>query len=362
MGLDMKLAANCNIYNVTQNEIRFRKGIWNYEEAILNIESLSDNFQRVLCEILVALDEGNAVDLDKYLNQIEPNEAEMLQDFFNQLKTQKFLQDAQEDTVNELLSSLIGGTFAYRYTQYKRTSLQPSLLITDSQSTGDYCMRLANDIHLPLSLLSSKDMKRYEDCDLTTRYDGLETSNVLNELSSELEIYQSLVVVLSSPHISLLRNLNRVAVKDNKMITFAFVDGPFLTAFTIKPNETGCFECYENRVLARIEDLSAYRKFATKRFYKCNYDQDSSYLSPMLNTLASIPVFEAFMYACTGKTKLTNRVLNIFIPSLEIQVQDLLRIPSCPACGSISLSKMEDMYTSSSRLVENLVNSIILKE
>ena len=51
-----------------------------------------------------------------------------------------------------------------------------------------------------------------------------------------------------------LRNLNRVLVQTSQVLSLSLLDGPFTTVFTIKPPETGCFECFEQRLLARMEE------------------------------------------------------------------------------------------------------------
>jgi len=46
------------------------------------------------------------------------------------------------------------------------------------------------------------------------------------------------------------------------------------------------------------------------------------------------------------------------VPLMEIQVQRLLRVPFCPACGFVAEAKMEEMYTSSKKIVDRVVDRI----
>jgi thiazole/oxazole-forming peptide maturase SagC family component len=200
-------------------------------------------------------------------------------------------------------------------------------------------------------------MENLSQCDLTTRYDGLDTEYNLDQLAKKYDRFKAIVVAVSSPCVSLLRTLNRIAVQNSQMMSFAILDGPFLTAFSVKPTETACFECFENRVLARIESLSAYRSLVGS--VRLNSESSSRHeLVPLLNTFASLPIFEAFLYIQSGKAKLAGRVINVFIPSIEIQVQDLLRIPSCPACGFVAKAHLEEMYTATKQLVDGLVDRV----
>ena len=48
-----------------------------------------------------------------------------------------------------------------------------------------------------------------------------------------------------------------------------------------------------------------------------------------------------------GKAKLAGRVLNTYVPLMEIQVQPLLRVRFFPACGFVAEACIEEMYSSS---------------
>jgi hypothetical protein len=59
--------------------------------------------------------------------------------------------------------------------------------------------------------------------------------------------------------------------------------------------------------------------------------------------------------------RLTGRVVNVYLPLLEVQVQDLLRVPYCPACGYVARGQMNEMYTSTKRLVSDMLGRIAIE-
>lgn len=363
MSTNYILGQNVSIYKTNPTEIRIRKGIWNYEEAVLDMSMLSKELQDVMAEVLDKLDKGESIQPDVYIKEriSEPESQTLFSDAINSLKAQKYLVSTDESKTAALMTELLGGVFANRF-GYVPENLQPVLYITDLDSTAKYVKFLSEDIGLPATVVSVKELHQFAESDLTTRYEGLSTTSQYNELSKILSPYKCVAMALSNPGMTFLRNLNRVAVADSVMLSMALIDGPFLTAMTFKPTETGCFECFENRVMARLQEISAYREFSKKFTIKDSAGKSLSHISPLLNTFASIPMFEAFMYSCIGKTTLAGRILNVYLPALEIQVQDLLRISSCPACGFISLAKMEEMYTSTTKIVENLASKILITE
>ena len=98
--------------------------------------------------------------------------------------------------------------------------------------------------------------------DLTTRIDGYQTEGVVHRLRAALGDAAAVVTCLQRPVLPMLRNLNRVLEGLDKPWVNAFIDGPFITVAGLKSPHTGCFECFEQRALARLEDHVIYHEFA----------------------------------------------------------------------------------------------------
>jgi thiazole/oxazole-forming peptide maturase SagC family component len=155
----------------------------------------------------------------------------------------------------------------------------------------------------------------------------------------------------------MLRNLNRVLIKAEKPLILGLVDGPFASVLSVVPHQSGCFECYEQRLLARLEDTFAYHQYVR---HTANSDgaagaKSAAAYAPGLHMLAGAVISEAFLYATLSVLRLAGRALSVYLPLLEVQVQDLLRVPYCPGCGFIATAQMKEMYTSSRRLVSEMV-------
>ena len=68
------------------------------------------------------------------------------------------------------------------------------------------------------------------------------------------------------------------------------------------------------------------------------------------------------MYSNIGMLRLAGRALSVYLPLLEIQAQDILRVPYYPACGHISCSQMDEIYRSSNPLVSDMLSSLSITE
>ena len=71
------LSDSAVVFNNQVNEIRIRKGVWNYEEAILSLEAESEAVKDLVFAAFSDLDAGKAVDFDEYKERKEAAKARM---------------------------------------------------------------------------------------------------------------------------------------------------------------------------------------------------------------------------------------------------------------------------------------------
>lgn len=358
------LADNVRIFYNDKDEIRIRKGVWNYEEASLSLEDVGNSLKESFTKLFHLFDEGISVDIDSFLNEeklVNDERNQMIQ-VIETLKAQNYFHSENDNLAQQLFYNILGGTTIGKYyDKYSDSNPKPLLFFADTQTVREYGRALAEEINLPISILSENEYKDIATMDCTTRFDGYETRKQMEELGKFIQPYSGIIGCMERPHINFLRNINRILVKTSKVLSMALLDGPFMNLFTIKPPETGCFECFENRLLARMQDMSVYRNFVERTKKSANIFKEKTHVSPLMKSLASAVIFEGLLVSNIGKAKLAGRVLSIYLPILEIQAQDLLRVPFCPACGSISETKMEEMYTSTKKIVDKIIENIAIK-
>lgn len=345
------------IYYNGADELRLRKGIWNFEEAILTFAGLGNAHKQALVRVFDALQDGTGAEPDRLLveQQLTQTEHEQITQTIEALKAKEYIGTSGDADGRRFLNQLLDGTTDYA--THLASSSRPVLFFADTQSLKDYAVRLAKEIHLPLTIMSSDDFASIEAMDLTTKFDAYETKKQQASLLKMLEPFSCLVGCLERPHIVFLRNLNRALVQTSQPLSLGVLDGPFTTVFTIKPTETGCFECFEQRLLARMEEMPAYQQFVAQT-RSLSRQATKVQANPLMHSLAAQALFEGLMVSQVGKAKLAGRVLNTYVPLMEIQVQPLLRVPFCPACGFVAEARMEEMYTSSRKLVDRVVNRV----
>jgi thiazole/oxazole-forming peptide maturase SagC family component len=355
----LMLRDGVQIYYNGTDELRLRKGVWNFEEAILTFDGLSADHKESLVQLFNSLQDGTGVDSqhlpnDHNLTQLEH---EQVAQTLDALRAKDYVAESSDADAKHFLTELLGGTI--EYVTNSTSSDKPVLFFSDTQSVRDYAVMLAKEIDMPLTVMTQDDFRFIETMDLTTKFDAYGTRSQLAGIRDLLEPFCCIVGCIERPHIMFLRNVNRVLVQTSQALSLSLLDGPFTTVFTIKPPETGCFECFEQRLLARMEEMPSYQQFVAQTRYLPRFEH-KVHASPLMHPLAAQALFEGLMVSKIGKAKLAGRVLNTYVPLMEIQVQPLLRVPFCPACGFVAEARMEEMYTSSKKLIDRVVDRVSL--
>ena len=219
-----------------------------------------------------------------------------------------------------------------------------------SKSAETEASEFANTYNLPVvPIPTNVPMIRADKADLIYKTELAKFEKVFHS-------YSCVLGCLAAPNLSVLRNLNRVLVRSEKPLILGLIDGPFVSALSTIATETGCFECFEQRMLARLEDTLVYHQFVQAT--GGGLAGGGPWLSPQLHVLTALVISEGFLCSTLGMMRLAGRVVSIYLPLLEIQVQDVLRVPYCPACGFISKAQMNEIYTSSQRLVTEMMAKI----
>lgn len=359
---NIKLYDSVSIFFNSDDEIRFRKGIWNFEEASLTLNDLEDNMKEVVMFIVKELLDDKLISFDDIVKKFSLNEKDsnLLNDIINSLIGNRFLE--YDDKKNNMLNTVYEfiGEYFYDIPDENKVQKNKIIFITDNDRLKEYAKLASEDLYMNVDMMSSDDIKRIEKSNITDTTDAIDNIETQKELLKLFDGISCVVVSVEKPRLNLLRNINRLLLEKSIPIVISILDGPFLNITTIKGKETACYECFENRVVARNESLTVYNNFV-KQTMNFKIKNKKTYITPILQSFTSIALYEAFLFATIGKCKLAGRVINVYIPSIEIQIQDLLRVPFCPACGHISRAKYNEMYTSSKEVIEKFSSKVILK-
>ncbi len=347
----------------TDEEIRLRKGIWNYQEACIVTTNFSSDFNKCVRACFHELEEGTFTNESPDHFLLEPFEREMLDSAIKQLQEAGFVISLEERILQDRITSAITGGLDMVITDRSYSNsceFNPKILLcADTQYVREKWQTMAAKMGLQYEMLDSELMSNLQTGDLTTNIDAYGTIENMEKWGQALRGYSVMVVCMARLSINLMRNLNRLVLKEKLPVVLSFIDGPTISMLTSIPGKTACLECFEKRSLARMEDHVQYYRFVSSENNKSCRDWESASNFPLLDTLASMAIMEGYLITHTGASRFTGRLLNVYLPTLEIQVQNVLRAPFCEACGNVSRARFKELNVSSRNVIDLMVKNAL---
>ena len=331
-------------------------------EAALNMSGQPPEIATFFAHAAEALILHGAVDIGTIARDTgtRPDRLEAYATVLDDLVQRQFLALAGADEGAKIIRALFGGT-ASSYAEATGPA-RPVAFFADTDYAAAAARQIGAEANLPMDVIGQDVLDDLAAADLTTRNEAIGHSQDLHRLRRQFDGYSAVMGCVAEPNMTMLRNLNRVLVAAEKPLILGLVDGPFVTVLSTFARETGCLECYEQRIMARLEDTVAYRDFVRATVSTKSNAIGGGALAPSMHLLASAVLAEGILYSNIGMLRLAGRALSVYLPLLEIQAQDILRVPYCPACGHISCSQMGEIYRSSNRLVTDMLSSLSVSQ
>lgn len=221
----MKYQLNSNVRVVTfQDTFCFRKGIWDFNEAILDLTQEPQNLKIVYQEIVSQLVKGVAIDTETYENTLEPETFANLMEVISGLYYNDMLMLEDDYNLEENVMKILMGNFRFMAQAGHMVSNDPVLFISDSTYVNESAELLAEQLHLQLQVASDDLKMLIQQTDVSSRLDALEHRRNMNCLSDALCDYQSIIICQERLNIMMLRHLNEVSVAMKKQLVIGFVD------------------------------------------------------------------------------------------------------------------------------------------
>lgn len=243
--------------------LRIRTGVWNYEEAVIDVSGESPAVARTVRAALRGLaDSGTVAPAEHDDPELLPIERANVRKLLADLAQAGILVPAGERASQDAVTAALLGRLTSPYPTGSDLSGRPVLFWSDSTAATSQAEQLGEAMRLTMGEIPEPIVRELSEVDLTTRIDGYGTEAVTTRLRTALSGVAAVVTCLQRPSLPLLRNLNRVLEGQDVPWVNAMVDGPFLTVAGLKSPHTGCFECFEQRALSRLEDHVVYHEFA----------------------------------------------------------------------------------------------------
>lgn len=352
----VSLASTSRIMEDSAGKFRIRTGVWNYEEAVIDVSRESEATAATAAAMFRALGNGPTRLADHVDPGLLPVERANLAKLILDLEQAGVLAPVDELNLQDAVTAALLGRLTTPYPAAPGIAERPIAFVTDSPAAQSHAEQLASSMGVTLIALEPEVIEELSTADLTSRVDGYDTERAVHRLREAISHVAVVVTCMQRPSLAMLRNLNRVVEGHDKPWVNAFIDGPFVSVVGLKSPHTGCFECFEQRALARLEDHVAYHEFARSPVGTPSaLDSDA----PLMSLVTVLSMTEGYLHAAVGTSRMSGRVLGIHLPTLEIQTQDLLRMPNCPACGRVARQRLKEINFNSRAAVDRITSEVL---
>jgi bacteriocin biosynthesis cyclodehydratase domain-containing protein len=331
---------NYSVIGHTPDNVELRYGVWNP----ISLTLTDDTQSGYLFRILTALDGTSSVaEIARQLG-LERDDVEAVLD---QLRDLGALEETgPRSTLDYYLDNVTPGFKSLEFFGQDRFS--SVLLLGDDEFTDHINRHLQDSLPAGVSVgVISKEeevlRKIVFDPDTSWLMDGHE----FHERMELFEPWRRRLIVLATKTISPIaaRTLNRVALHHGIPWLHAALDGPFVLVgpFFI-PGRSSCYECFETRVAMNLREQASYQRYKNALVAGQVKGGTLPLHSALVGLIAAHVAMETLNYVYTGGTFTAQKLMAIYLPTMETAFNDVLRLPGCPACGSQSERDDKELF------------------
>ncbi len=145
-------------------------------------------------------------------------------------------------------------------------------------------------------------------------------------------------------------DINKKLIKLKSKGIFLLVDGDFFHLFMVNNDYSWCLECFFLRMGSRIKNYSIFENIINnKKIMKNNLKNNILEFGISLSKM----ILEA--QKINNSFFIESKILSVYIPTIEIHVDKLLKMASCSSCGYYSKLQSKEMNINTIAAVRSLI-------
>ncbi|MBV9786971.1 MAG: TOMM precursor leader peptide-binding protein [Chloroflexi bacterium] len=334
----LRLKRHYSIIAHSPDDVELRYGTWNATSFMLSDESKAGYLYRLIARLDGSISPAQ-------LAQEERVPREEIEALLDHLISMGVVESNASSALDHYLDTLI----PWRASEDARPE-RPILLLGDAAVGSEIRSHIANSLPDTSTALVEPDDPVWQvasSLDVAWLNDGLS----YHQQMLAFEGWRDHLLVFATTLINpiRLRTLNRICLEHRIPWIHAAIDGPFLFIGPIfVPNQSPCYECLETRVMMNLRESGSYQRYK-RALVKQRVQQGIPPIEPVLRSmLASHTALEVMNFALTGSSCTVNKLLAIYLPTMEFTYNEVLRAPGCPACSPLPERDDSELYFDSS--------------
>lgn len=294
-----------------ENTVEFRSGVWNVTSHHLS----DDNKGGILARIILAIEESNPCDITSISKKTDTRQNDCA-NIFDALIEEDLLLAFQKKNEKD----------------YPQGNVSKILMLGDVEMSNTCQDYLSNQFsQLTMDFIPYSELDFIDRSGQLIELDALALEKTVEHCRKRFE--KTLVVVLDqSVNPVFYLSLNKVLHASHIPWFLTAIDGPFVYVGPLF-NDLFCYECLDHRVLMTAKSSANYQIYKNA-VVKNLISLGQSAIDPSLKALAlSLASIEISNFLTTGRSWASQKLLSIYIPTMEFSYHKVLRLPGCNVCG-----------------------------
>ena len=329
--------------------VELRAGVWNH----ISFTVQDDTQSGVLYQFIKALDGSRSLsEIAKSLT-MSRSEAEGIIDYLLQLNA---IEDTSS-TAFDYFTDICTPVFKIKQRNLESINKQKIVIISEPPLAEELKNTLQeNALFSHIDLLDSE----HELIQLLNNndYSWMHNALLFEEMLLQFEGLKDGFVVLALEHINpiFVTKFNRIATGLNLPWIHAALDGPFIFIGPLfETKKTACYECFETRINMNLREYTSYQKYKSALTeHKILKNSELPMRKVLTSLMLSHLTLEILNFVTTGCSFTKNKVLSIYLPSMEITFNEFLKVATCQNCGSLPHRDDSQLYFDAQGLLKEV--------
>jgi len=342
----LRLKPSYSLIPHSSHVVELRRGAWNPITFTLYDESEKNNLFSILCD----LNGQKTIAEISEKNNIPSSEIESIIDKLRELGA---IETSPTTLLDYYLEEACPAVMQRNYNTENLT--QRKIVFLGENSIIDAIDRMIK-LHFPAENIihMSNHHPIFQEL-LDPKEDWIYDALALEKKLVEFTALENCFVILAQQHVNpiISARFNLIAKELKLPWIHGAIDGPFLLIGPLFSAAQGpCYNCFETRISMNLREHTSYLKYKQALISKNIYHDDSPIISPLVHLLASHLSLEILNYLATGTGFTRGKVLSIYLPTMEIIFNDILRVSGCHVCGSTEHRDNSQLYFDYQSLLE----------
>lgn len=338
----LRIKPHFSIIPHSAQQVELRCGVWNPTSFIVNAESCTNKLYPILKDL------NGSLTVQEVANKhnISRIDVEGILDHLQQLEV---LESSTSEIVQHYPDSFVENVPA------SIGKLENILIIGDDVVSREMKRLLSHSISE--NCVSTIDINDPEIKDIRTNSQWKSDSFILQETIDKFSWWKDyfIVVALTKNDPILTLRLNQINYALNIPWMHGVMDGPFLFIGPLFNSTSGpCYSCFEKRITMNLHEYASYQKYKEISMIHDIDDAAENKCSPAMHVFLSHLILEIINYRHAKTCFTKGKVLSIYLPTMEICFNEVMRLSGCPVCGSVSNRDDQQLFYDYQTLLENV--------